>query len=822
MPMVHDTCSTPPGIFNAQVGEAAALFIRADTFSTRSIQQSNPYPCASNILCCELVATIPLSEEKNDILVIAGLTNAQAEGGLLSVFAASGSSDSLDFLQSSGGKDATPSAGVWDAAQASLQVHIRCRLEAGHRLRFCFNVLNPRAAQAAAAPTIKLLGGNSLDLLAADVVLALPAYQMSDSHPMFVRAPMFKVLQAQQTSPFPCDAANTITIDFSVNIDMYPTCNILLTCTGFTSSLTDDNAMLPATLSDGNSTSASSDSHASWQKSSGTIVFNLTQASSAFVSGRLHDTTLYHVSFDLKNFNAQQTASAISCSTGTADVSIPQTPLSVCGQEVPDKVEGLADKVCSQLNSALCTKQDGCPLEVNEPTFLIHSIGKSTPEPGAGNKLCVTLAVNTADFIAGSEIVLEGFGKGFANTGMTIDAANTGMTIGAPYLLGFGGSGHGSDGIDCDMTSSNDARYIMFSRRNVRERWNTNIVSKFNADHLVCLKQTTTAQWQYYGVNAWQDLTQEAGDLVVTTITKENSLSAWVFTNPKVSTVLQSMPQGSDVCVSTSRGRCTDLVVSLFDIAKNALHCPNHHALKVSGDFVMPLGVILEGEHADHFDGTATSGNNPTLTLTVKTGHQLILGDDYHVCFYVQNPMHAAASYAISVSTNSCANIAKTAMVQTTDPLFVSEKKFVASAHQSSPAPCSTNKIILLFKASFDVYSSGVITLHGLGSIYPDPTIPIADAFGGYDHSQLFIRADDSACGDDSNEHDLCPSTGEWTSTSASRFLKLTVSGDKNLVAGETYAIAFDVENPHVIGSSPSRLSLSITATFANYLDRRA
>jgi len=244
--------------------------------------------------------------------------------------------------------------------------------------------------------------------------------------------------------------------------------------------------------------------------------------------------------------------------------------------------------------------------------------------------------------------------------------------------------------------------------------------------------------------------------------------------------------------------------VSLFDIAKDAVHCPNHHALKVTGDFVMPLGVILEGEHADHFNGTATSGNNPTLTLTVKTGQQLILGDDYHVCFYVENPMHAAASYAISVSTISCANIAKTAMVQTTDRLFVSAKKFVASAHQSSPFPCSSNTIVLRIRANFHVFSGGVITLQGLGSIYPGPTIPIADASGGYDHSQLFRRADDSACGNDSNEHDLCPSTGEWTDTSTSRFLKLTVSSDKNLVAGETYAIAFDVENPHVIGSSPS------------------
>jgi len=598
-----------------------------------------------------------------------------------------------------------------------------------------------------------------------------------------------------------------------VNIDMYPSCNILLTCTGFTSSLTDDNAMLPATLSDGNSTSASSDSHASWQTSSGTIVFNLTQASSAFVAGRLHDTTLYHLSFDLKNFDAQQTASAISCSTGTANVSIPQTPLSVCGQKVPDKVEGLADKVCSQLNSALCTTQDGCPLEVYEPTFLTHSIGQSTPEPGAGNKLCVTLAVNTADFIAGSELVLEGFGNGFANTGMTIGAANTGMTIGAPYLLGFGGSGHGSDGINCDMTSSNETRYIMFSRRNVRERWSDSTV-KYTADHLVCLKRNTTnpAQWQYYGVNAWQNLTQEAGDLVVTTITKENSLSAWVFTNLDESTVsdVQSMLQGSDVCVSTSRGRCTDLVVSLFDEnAKDALHCPNHHALKVTGDFVMPRGVILEGEHADHFDSTATSGFNSKLTLTVKSGHQLILGDDYHVCFYVENPMHAAASYAISVSTtNSCANIAQTAMVQTTNPLFVSAKKFVASAHQSSPFPCFfSNTIVLRIRANFHVFSGSVITLGGLGSIYPGLTIPIADASGGYDHSQLFRRADDSTCGDDSNDHDLCPSTGVWTGTNMSRFLKLMVSSDKNLVAGETYAIAFDVENPHVIGSS---LSLSM------------
>ena len=39
--MDHDTCTAPPGIFAAQIGEAAALFIRADTFSTRNIFQSS-------------------------------------------------------------------------------------------------------------------------------------------------------------------------------------------------------------------------------------------------------------------------------------------------------------------------------------------------------------------------------------------------------------------------------------------------------------------------------------------------------------------------------------------------------------------------------------------------------------------------------------------------------------------------------------------------------------------------------------------------------------------------------------------------------------
>jgi len=196
--------------------------------------------------------------------------------------------------------------------------------------------------------------------------------------------------------------------------------------------------------------------------------------------------------------------------------------------------------------------------------------------------------------------------------------------------------------------------------------------------------------------------------------------------------------------------------------------------------------------------------------LNISANKTLKIGQDYEVCFHVQNPTVETDSYQISLQAlNSCgASIPRTETKQTSNTrLHVAKKDLNVTALQSSPFLCSENTITLHISANFHIRSKSVITLTGLGDkINKDgiPTVSLTDASGGYDHSVLFRRnvdIDGTTCPDQS-EHGICPPTGLWVDN---KDLVLTVADDKNLVAGERYAISFEVENPYytVIGTSP-------------------
>ena len=785
--MVHDMCSVPTNIFDARVGEAAALVVRADTFSTRTIRQSNPYPCASNTICVELVSTIPLSEEKGDVIVISGLADAEAVSGDIALF--SNISPDLDFLRSSSDKSAIPSTGRWDNAEKALEAHVRCRLEAGHRLRFCFTVQNPRSQRLAAKTSIQLKGGNSMDMQTINEKLSLPGSTILDSHPMFIRAPQFIRLNTEQTSPFPCDQ-NLVSIAFKVNVDLYSACNVRLTCSGFSSSLADDQDLgvtLTHVASNGTALTTANAS-AAWTSQQGRFVVGLAEPANSFGSGRIMDSESYLLNFTLKNWNALQGAAArIACNTGAADIQIPSTS-ATCNEKIPDKVQDRADKVC-QGNSLPCGEEDSCPLSVHRPAFLTRNIGQSTAYPGASNMLCVTISTNVADFHSGSTLRISGFAPA--------SRPATEMKMGAPYTIGFGGSGHGSDGVDCDMTNHSALLYVMFTATNVRERWNN--VTKNNADHLVCVKRDQDT-WKYFANGAWLNFSHHTSDLIVTKIVYDAS---WEFTNLAASNPkIHGIAAGSMLCsaADASKLRCTDVVISLFDYKKDALHCPDHLTLRVTGDFIMPSDIILEGPDASMFS-SAMASSPAGLEVQVATGQSLSLAEDYSFCFYVQNPTTGASSYAVSISAVSCADIDETVMLQNTDPLHVVEKELVASAHQSNPFPCSSNTITLELTFNFHVRSAARITLTGLSQVHSstaaDGKLAIADASGGYDHAELFRRSSDDSCGEQYaySEDTVCAPTAAWSSNN----LILTVAAGKNLIAGERYSVSFEIENPHIV-----------------------
>lgn len=210
----------------------------------------------------------------------------------------------------------------------------------------------------------------------------------------------------------------------------------------------------------------------------------------------------------------------------------------------------------------------------------------------------------------------------------------------------------------------------------------------------------------------------------------------------------------------------------------------------VTGDFIMPSSVILEGPDANMFSSAMPTSEG--LEVLVASGQSLELANDYSFCFYVQNPTTERSSYEITISGSSCANIADTRMTQLTNHLHVVAKELVATAHQSNPFPCSSNTITLELTMNFHVRSGAKVTLEGLSQIHPssspDGKMAIFDASGGYEHAELFRQDAD------------VPATADWISNR----LIFTVASDKNLVAGERYAISFEVENPRMIVSGQS------------------
>ena len=101
----------------------------------------------------------------------------------------------------------------------TLKVSVSCKIEAGTPISFCFRVENPAKEQLGPKTmTVYSSDGNSFqDLRFALKLLDLPYATMNDPRPMYVRTPEFKMIEVEQTSPFPCDS-NTLEIAFTTNV----------------------------------------------------------------------------------------------------------------------------------------------------------------------------------------------------------------------------------------------------------------------------------------------------------------------------------------------------------------------------------------------------------------------------------------------------------------------------------------------------------------------------------------------------------------------------------------------------------------------------
>lgn len=152
---------------------------------------------------------------------------AIAPVGEIALFSNVNGSGEVTTLQSAF-ENGNQSKGVWSTNEcegapgkmcAALWIAVSCRIEAGTEISFCIKVKNPaQPQQGPDTMTIFSSDGNSYqDLEYSKKLLSLPYASMEDPRPMYIRSPEFKMLEIEQSSPFPLDQ-NTIQLSFKTNV----------------------------------------------------------------------------------------------------------------------------------------------------------------------------------------------------------------------------------------------------------------------------------------------------------------------------------------------------------------------------------------------------------------------------------------------------------------------------------------------------------------------------------------------------------------------------------------------------------------------------
>jgi len=225
--MQQDDLTKPKNIYNSEVGEAQALKVRDAIFDVRNIAQTQPYPCATNTICVTLKSSVPLTVQKESYFVLQTFVGAIAPVGEIALFSNVNGSGEVTTLQSAF-ENGNQSKGVWSTNEcegapgkmcAALWIAVSCRIEAGTEISFCIKVKNPaQPQQGPDTMTIFSSDGNSYqDLEYSKKLLSLPYASMEDPRPMYIRSPEFKMLEIEQSSPFPLDQ-NTIQLSFKTNV----------------------------------------------------------------------------------------------------------------------------------------------------------------------------------------------------------------------------------------------------------------------------------------------------------------------------------------------------------------------------------------------------------------------------------------------------------------------------------------------------------------------------------------------------------------------------------------------------------------------------
>ena len=202
----------------------------------------------------------------------------------------------------------------------------------------------------------------------------------SATYPMKIRTAAV-TSSIRQSSPFPCDDTNTITVDFFVSIDLYPRCLPQILLSGLTGSRTVSNESLPITFS---ASSQQASTTGIWDLGSGTLTAYV------LVSENITANTPQNFFIVLENPKDSQSS--------------PLTDLTLTLKDTTD-LHNVAEHASSTMTFAAdesgvdTTGKDACqtqagdakPLQIRTVTFTHFEIAQSTFFPCANNSLTVLI-----------------------------------------------------------------------------------------------------------------------------------------------------------------------------------------------------------------------------------------------------------------------------------------------------------------------------------------------------------------------------------------------------------------------------------------------
>jgi hypothetical protein len=215
-------------------GLSAPMHIKEAVWLTKSVQQSNPYPCGENTIIVSLASSVPFDASCVMTITISGLDGSSTPSTPNLPLEAPVPSQVSQFAK-------------WDG-RTDLVVNVTGQFRRYALVTIKFKLTNQDTMKGKSDLIVKAgmpfedadMDSNS-ETPGVEYAIYLP--QAGDLEPFNIREAAWEVKDIGQTSPFPC-ANNTITTTLQPSVPIYQSCMSKFTIMGLTGSQTADGDIL--------------------------------------------------------------------------------------------------------------------------------------------------------------------------------------------------------------------------------------------------------------------------------------------------------------------------------------------------------------------------------------------------------------------------------------------------------------------------------------------------------------------------------------------------------------------------------------------------